>query len=739
MIAINCRALVVHGVGLAVLLATAAQVLRPNSRLAASEPPSAGKAPALPVFVYGLVQDENGRPVPKARVWWRAGTLGQFQFQATDADEKGIFHFNIAGPASGMLVAMAEGQSFGGRFLAVDEGQAAQRAVLTLKQPERLRLRALDEAGQPVQGAEFDFFVEWKTDNGDSLSLPLDILSAAGMAKPVSDKEGLIELGNVPKGTVFNGRISHSDFARQRFEGMESGKGPGEVKLMRGRALTLTAVNGATKKPVPGALFLISVWELRQSFIERANADGRATIRLSASRRVSISVRDPQLMCPAEVQLPDWKAASDAALELEMFPKVKVTGRCLDEGTGKPLAGIQLGLVSRGAHVIIAQATSDSEGRYEMEGPEGPVTVEAISAVDPLEHRKVEGDTAKSIQMPDLKLKVLMVRGKVVGPDGKPVANAFVMTTPLSRATTYLAEWEGRFAFRMEDRTDGMTVTALHPTNRMSVAKHVSLDDLNAGNEVVIGMSAETEIRGTVNDGNGQPCKGVQVWLVAKTIQGNGFSFGPQESTLTDAKGQYRFQGLLRDTKEYRVCHDVSSISHKGTWVKPAMDTIVLDPLTASAEMLKAQTSVPDMRAAPSLKCRQWVKAPPLEIESLRGKLVLLVFNASWSKRPGWAEQLAEIQMAHRLYAEKGLAVIGIQHHGERQEDVEAMITKEGLTFPVGIDNADGETFDRYRVNYYPQYVLIGRDGKRVDERWRNGNFLAAVRKAMLYGDESGR
>jgi hypothetical protein len=133
------------------------------------------------------------------------------------------------------------------------------------------------------------------------------------------------------------------------------------------------------------------------------------------------------------------------------------------------------------------------------------------------------------------------------------------------------------------------------------------------------------------------------------------------------------------------------------------------------------------------------VNSPPLEINSVRGKVVLLALSASWSKRTGWAELLAEIELAHKLYADKGLVVVGIQHHGERNEDLQTWITKAGLTFPIAIDNADGETFDRYHVEYYPRCVLIGRDGKRIPDQWQNGNFLAAIRKAVLYGDEIDR
>jgi hypothetical protein len=204
----------------------------------------------------------------------------------------------------------------------------------------------------------------------------------------------------------------------------------------------------------------------------------------------------------------------------------------------------------------------------------------------------------------------------------------------------------------------------------------------------------------------------------------------------------YRFQGLSKSPRQYRVSlvesWDKPPVSTG--WITPTDNSIILDPLTATDQILNAKPTLFTPSVPSEFRCRQWLNAPePLKLDLLRGQVVLMVFGATWSKRMGWADELAEIQLAHKLYADKGLVVIGIQHHGERLEDVEAFIAKAGLTFPVGIDNTDSETFDRYGVSYYPQCVLIGRDGKRVPDQWRSGNFLAAIRRAVLYGDEGGK
>ncbi|HLW63683.1 MAG TPA: carboxypeptidase regulatory-like domain-containing protein, partial [Gemmataceae bacterium] len=487
------------------------------------------------------MQDEAGKPVPRARVWLRGGILGQFKYQATDADEKGNFSLNLTPPAWGTLVAVAKGYSYGSRNFSVDQGQAAQRVVLAVKAPEELRLRVIDESGQPVQGAELEY-VNWKGVNGDSVLLPIDLFPVAGIAKPVSDKDGMMTIGGIPNGAVCEGQVNQQNLVRRKFEGIKPGGKPVSLKMSKGHTVTIVAMNGSTQKPAPGAMFVLFARECG-SIHDTADREGRASFCLPDARDVDILVMHPNLLPPQRIKLPRWSAVAGGTLEIKLYPKVQVTGRCIDEKTGKAVEGIEVGLMSRDSDSICYFGHTDADGRYEIEAPDGPVSVQALTGADRSDKRKVETDTTKTTQLPDLKLKMLpMVRGKVVGSDGKPVVSAFVMTTPFARTTSYLTDKDGRFEFRMQEHWDGVTVACYHPTKRLSISKNVMLDDLEAGKEMEIHLLEETEIRGSVVDQHGKPCTGLPVWLQAKTDQGKGFSYGNQESTFTDAKGEFRFQ-----------------------------------------------------------------------------------------------------------------------------------------------------------------------------------------------------
>lgn len=115
---------------------------------------------------------------------------------------------------------------------------------------------------------------------------------------------------------------------------------------------------------------------------------------------------------------------------------------------------------------------------------------------------------------------------------------------------------------------------------------------------------------------------------------------------------------------------------------------------------------------APELAEGTWINSPPLLLEELRGKVVVLDF---WTfKCRNCINVLPVLKEWHRKYAEQGVVFIGV-HSPETAEEAntEALrdfVRRERITYPVVTDN-DFRTWNRYRAQFWPSTFIIDREG----------------------------
>lgn len=131
--------------------------------------------------------------------------------------------------------------------------------------------------------------------------------------------------------------------------------------------------------------------------------------------------------------------------------------------------------------------------------------------------------------------------------------------------------------------------------------------------------------------------------------------------------------------------------------------------------------NAPDRVAAPELIVDRWFNTPePLALSNLRGRVMLL--HAFQMLCPGCvAHGTPQAERAHRLFADRGLQVIGIhtvfEHHAAMTPvSLEAFIHEYRLSFPIAVDRpgTDGpipQTMQAYGMRGTPTHILIGRDG----------------------------
>lgn len=108
-----------------------------------------------------------------------------------------------------------------------------------------------------------------------------------------------------------------------------------------------------------------------------------------------------------------------------------------------------------------------------------------------------------------------------------------------------------------------------------------------------------------------------------------------------------------------------------------------------------------------------WINSPPLKLQELRGRPVLIDF---WT----WdcvncLRSVPVIERLHERYAARGLVVIGVHTpefaHERPLDGVRAAVKRLGLRYPVVQDN-DYRTWQAFGNRYWPAAWLIDREGR---------------------------
>jgi peroxiredoxin len=119
-------------------------------------------------------------------------------------------------------------------------------------------------------------------------------------------------------------------------------------------------------------------------------------------------------------------------------------------------------------------------------------------------------------------------------------------------------------------------------------------------------------------------------------------------------------------------------------------------PAPATVEAEKAGTDLLGT-TPPEWDSEHWLNSPPLQLSSLRGKVVLVRW---WTAGcPYCSASAPALREFDRAYRDRGLVVVGMYHHKESgpldYAVVDRTAAKYGFTFPVAID-PDWRTLDRW-------------------------------------------
>lgn len=128
---------------------------------------------------------------------------------------------------------------------------------------------------------------------------------------------------------------------------------------------------------------------------------------------------------------------------------------------------------------------------------------------------------------------------------------------------------------------------------------------------------------------------------------------------------------------------------------------------------------------APDIKLTD-LSGKPVSLASLKGKVVLVDFWASWCKP--CREELPVLEQLHKKYSAEGLAIIGVNVDSDAKTAKKFLAdNKLALSFALAND-AQHKVAESYAPPTMPSSYLIGRDGK---VRFVHAGFRSSDAKRM--------
>jgi protocatechuate 3,4-dioxygenase beta subunit len=546
------------------LLILAAAAAGPSSVAARPDDAKPSPAPGR-MFVVGRVLDPAGTPVPRATVMVHARILGpgpppyrsyQRQVRIGGARADGSGRFRIDAPRTSSshhegfgAVALAPGYGVGWVELDPDDEQPA--AEITLRPEQVVNGRLFDLQGRPVPGVTLSVA---------SISRDLPPAPAGGRRRTdniyygssdpndfpawprptITDAEGRFIVRGVGRNLHATLIGRHPRFALQRIM-VDTDSTPGSktitAALAPSQILNVRVTYADTGEPVPHAPLLVSASQGRVAQIDEAETDDHGRARLNswpADRAYGVFAYPPSgqpyIMAHGSIEWP--KGAVEWSLDLALRRGILIHGKVTEEGSGKPVAGALVDFLTptRPRNLFgswtLAETTSDGSFGLGVEAGPGHIVVgirgndyafQSIDYRNQYVHSCKALDLKPGIDSQEVNLVVrrgATVTGRVVGPDGRPVREAWMFSPVIldPRQWTWRG-WSGQIHGKVRDgrfAVHGLTpdgevpVCFLDPTRKLGGVVKLSARSA-AGGPVTVRLEPCGAARARVVDPEGKP------------------------------------------------------------------------------------------------------------------------------------------------------------------------------------------------------------------------------------------
>jgi len=145
----------------------------------------------------------------------------------------------------------------------------------------------------------------------------------------------------------------------------------------------------------------------------------------------------------------------------------------------------------------------------------------------------------------------------------------------------------------------------------------------------------------------------------------------------------------------------------------------------AAAQQEQLVDGLADAYSAPAIAgIEAWINSPPLSLEQLKGKVILIDF---WTYSCiNCLRTLPYLKAWYAAYHDKGLEIIGVHspefEFEKNRENVKNAVQKLKIFYPVALDN-NFVTWQNYQNRYWPAHYLIDQQGKVVYQHFGEGEY----------------
>ena len=541
---------------------------------------------------------------------------------------------------------------------------------------------------------------------------------------------------NTPAGYQSSGQTERFDIGQiqRRVDVIEGETVVVDFQFSRGMKLVGRAFT-ESGEPVAGAT--ITDVRDRDRAYGRSDDSGVFTVRgLRIGQKLGLKAEHNGLGLRGTVEI---EVQPDISIEVRMKPygRVKVSGQVIDH-QGKPMQSLDVHLTrwdsQRGTGYGTDVAITDDGGQFRgielIVGDEYTVSVEAEGYREATTERFTA--TAEMTQITDLVLLPadgqFFIEGRVTDTSGEPVRGTQIGISQASQ------RWSARTDENGDYRLEGLSMTvvfSLYVYDSRYAQHEFNLLRTNQRHDLVL-VKADGYLAGKVVDADGKPIE--RAWV---TIRGeeDPFSGYRSPSTQTNVYGEFE----LRHIRDSVVSIRVSGRKHRKTFKDIAVNqralVFALTPAdvrpeptpeqqaeraysVAARERFKTLVNQP----APELTITEWVSGPPVSIADLKGKTIALHF---WTlDHTRHSQQIRLLNILQEIYRGKGLVCVAICPSTAAVETLKEHIGAESLSYSVGVDSpteivsAEGETFDRYAINWGGKIVLINTAGEIAGSAW---------------------